>query len=193
MAELHREVQTKNRLLEELARTDSLTGLPNRRAIEDWATTALEGAARHGFPFWVVMADLDRFKSINDAYGHEIGDLVLKRFAQMLRSNIRSSDICGRHGGEEFVAIITFLGERRQGIHTAIDRLRERFAREQFEYSTTSFQATASFGIATFQGRQAPDFQQLLRDADTALYAAKRSGRNRIEFGLSCLHPFNVG
>ena len=111
MAELHREVQTKNRLLEELARTDSLTGLPNRRAIEDWATTALEGAARHGFPFWVVMADLDRFKSINDSYGHEMGDFVLKRFAQTLRSNIRSSDICGRHGGEEFVAIITY-GEK---------------------------------------------------------------------------------
>jgi two-component system cell cycle response regulator len=191
MAELHREVQTKNRQLEELARTDSLTGLPNRRAIEDWATTALEGAARHGFPFWVVMADLDRFKSINDSYGHEMGDFVLKRFAQMLRSNIRSSDICGRHGGEEFVAIITY-GEK-AGIYTAIDRLRERFAREQFEYSKTIFQATASFGIATFQGRPAPDFQQLLRDADTALYAAKRAGRNRIEFGLSCLEPFNVG
>jgi diguanylate cyclase (GGDEF)-like protein len=185
MAELHREVQSKNRQLEELARTDSLTGLPNRRAIEDWATTALKGAARHGFPFWVVMADLDRFKSINDSYGHEMGDFVLKRFAQTLRANIRSSDICGRHGGEEFVAIITY-GEK-TGIQMAIDRLRERFAREQFEYSTTIFQATASFGIATFQGRQAPDFQQLLRDADTALYAAKRAGRNRIEFGVSCL------
>ena len=191
MAELHREVQTKNRLLEELARTDSLTGLPNRRAIEDWARTALEGAARHGFPFWVVMADLDHFKSINDTYGHEMGDFVLKRFAQTLRLNTRSSDICGRHGGEEFVAIITY-GEK-SGIHTAIDRLREQFAREQFEYSTTTFQATASFGIASFQGRQAPDFQQLLRDADAALYTAKRAGRNRVEFSLSCLQPSNVG
>jgi len=191
MAELHRQVQTKNRLLEELARTDSLTGLPNRRAIEDWATTGLEGAARHGFPFWVVMADLDRFKSINDTYGHEMGDSVLKRFAQTLRSNIRSSDICGRLGGEEFVAIITY-GEK-AGIQTAIDRLREEFAREEFEHSTMTFQATASFGIAGFQGRRAPMFQELLRDADTALYAAKRAGRNRIEFSPSCPQPVDVG
>ena len=107
----------------------------------------------------------------------------------MLRLNIRSSDICGRHGGEEFVAIITY-GDK-TGIYTAIDRLRERFAREQFEYSKTIFQATATFGIASFLGRQAPDFQQLLREADTALYAAKRARRNRIEFGLTCLQPSN--
>src|SRR6266542_4327063 len=77
IVELHREIQTKNRLLEELALTDSLTGLANRRAIEDWAVRQLNGAARHGFPFWVVMADLDSFKTVNDAYGHEAGDIVL--------------------------------------------------------------------------------------------------------------------
>jgi diguanylate cyclase (GGDEF)-like protein len=137
------------------------------------------------------MADLDRFKSINDTYGHEMGDSVLKRFAQTLRSNIRSSDICGRLGGEEFVAIITY-GEK-AGIQTAIDRLREEFAREEFEHSTMTFQATASFGIAGFQGRRAPMFQELLRDADTALYAAKRAGRNRIEFSPSCPQPVDVG
>jgi two-component system, cell cycle response regulator len=191
MAELHREVQTKNRLLEELSRTDSLTGLPNRRAIEDWATTALQGAARHGIPLWVVMADLDHFKTVNDTYGHETGDFVLKRFAQILRSNIRSADICGRLGGEEFVAIITY-GDR-IGIQTAVDRLREEFARERFEHSATIFQATASFGIAGFQGRHAPSFQQLLRDADTALYTAKRAGRNRSEFAVECVQPMGVG
>jgi two-component system, cell cycle response regulator len=190
MAELHRQVQAKNRLLEELARTDSLTGLPNRRAIEDWATTALEGAARHGFPFWVVMADLDHFKAINDTYGHEMGDFVLKQFAQTLRSNTRSSDICGRLGGEEFVAVITY-GEKK-GVQTAVDRLREEFAGVRFESSTRTFQATASFGIASFQGRQAPAFQQLLRDADAALYAAKRAGRNRIEFNPSCAEIIDV-
>jgi two-component system cell cycle response regulator len=191
MAELHRQVQTKNRLLEELARTDSLTGLPNRRAIEDWATTALKGAARHGFPFWVVMADLDHFKAINDTYGHEMGDFVLERFAQTLRSNTRSSDICGRLGGEEFVAIITY-GEKK-GIQTAVDRLREDFARERFECSTKTFQATASFGIASFRGHEAPDFHQLLRDADAALYTAKRAGRNRAEFSISCPEPVDAG
>src|SRR6266705_6408409 len=74
--ELHREIQAKNRLLAELALTDPLTGLPNRRAIEDWAMRQLNGATRHGFSFWVVMVDLDSFKSVNDTYGHEAGDVV---------------------------------------------------------------------------------------------------------------------
>src|SRR5438270_2887445 len=79
--ELHREIQAKNRLLEELALTDPLTGIPNRRAVEDWGTRQINGAVRHGFTFWVVMADLDAFKSVNDTYGHEAGDVVLKNFA----------------------------------------------------------------------------------------------------------------
>src|SRR6266705_4869256 len=87
IVELHREIQTKNRLLEELALTDSLTGLPNRRAIEDWSVRQLSGADRHGYSFWVVMADLDRFKNVNDTYGHEAGDLVLQKFAELLKAN----------------------------------------------------------------------------------------------------------
>src|SRR5207302_1382123 len=97
--ELHREIQAKNRLLEELALTDPLTGIPNRRAIEDWGIRQINGAVRHGFTFWVVMADLDAFKSVNDTYGHEAGDVVLKKFADLLKANTRSSNICGRIGG----------------------------------------------------------------------------------------------
>src|SRR6266536_5461893 len=89
IVELHREIQGKNRLLEELALTDSLTGLPNRRAVEDWSIRQLSGAVRHSFSFWVVMADLDSFKSVNDTYGHEAGDSVLKKFAELLRANTR--------------------------------------------------------------------------------------------------------
>lgn len=96
VAELHRQLQAKTLLLEELAQTDSLTGLPNRRVIEDWTKRELCGAERHGFGLWLVMADLDHFKSINDTYGHEAGDLVLKRFAEILRRNTRSSNLCGR-------------------------------------------------------------------------------------------------
>jgi two-component system cell cycle response regulator len=102
IVELHRQVQAKNRLLQELALTDALTGLPNRRAIEDWAVRQLRGAARHGFSFWAVLADLDHFKTVNDTYGHEAGDTVLKKFSEILRVNSRRSDICGRMGGEEF-------------------------------------------------------------------------------------------
>ena len=108
---LHREIDAKNKLLEELAHTDSLTGLPNRRAIEEWASRQLRGAARHGYPLWVVHADLDGFKSINDGYGHEAGDQVLREFATILKENIRASDISGRMGGDEFLMVLTHIQE----------------------------------------------------------------------------------
>jgi two-component system cell cycle response regulator len=180
IVELHREIQTKNRLLEELALTDSLTGLANRRAIEDWAVRQLNGAARHGFPFWVVMADLDSFKNVNDAYGHEAGDIVLKKFADLLRANTRASNMCGRIGGEEFVVVITHV--QKPNIQTAIERIRMHLEAERFAFGRTALRVTASFGISGFQGGEAPKFGQLVREADTALYAAKRAGRNRIEF-----------
>ena len=181
--ELHREIQAKNRLLEELALTDPLTGLPNRRAIEDWAVRQLRGAARHGFPFWVVMADLDSFKAVNDAYGHEAGDVVLRRFADLLRSNTRSSNICGRIGGEEFVIVITHV--QKPNAQLAIERIRQQLEAERFAFKGNAFGVTASFGISGFQGGEPPKFSQLVREADTALYAAKRAGRNRIEFATS--------
>jgi diguanylate cyclase (GGDEF)-like protein len=180
IVELHREIQAKNRLLEELALTDSLTGLPNRRAVEDWANRQLSGAARHGFPFWVVMADLDSFKSVNDTYGHEAGDVVLKRFADVLRANTRTSNICGRIGGEEFVVVITHVAK--PNIQIAIDRIRCELEAQQFSSEDRMFGITASFGISGFQQGAAPNFSQVLREADIALYAAKRGGRNRIEF-----------
>jgi two-component system cell cycle response regulator len=183
LIELHREIQAKNLLLEELALTDSLTGLPNRRAIEDWAVRQLSGARRHGFPFWVVMADLDSFKAVNDACGHEAGDVVLTRFADILRANTRASNICGRIGGEEFVAVITHV--QKPNVHIAVERIRKQLEAEAFVFKGNSFGVTASFGISGFQGGEPPKFSQLVRDADTALYVAKRAGRNRIEFATS--------
>jgi diguanylate cyclase (GGDEF)-like protein len=177
---MQREIQAKNRLLEELALTDSLTGLSNRRAIEHWAKRELSGAARHSFSVWVVAADLDCFKSVNDNYGHEAGDLVLKRFAEILKANTRASNISGRVGGEEFLMVLGHIA--RQDVVTATDRIRRQFESEKFVFSGKSVTVTASFGISGFQGTHAPEFDQLVREADTALYAAKRSGRNRIEF-----------
>jgi two-component system, cell cycle response regulator len=93
IVELHREVQAKNRLLEEMALPDSLTGLPNRRAVDVWGSSQLSAAARHDFPFWVAISDLDWFKKVNDTYGHEAGDTVLKTFADILKIHTRQSDI----------------------------------------------------------------------------------------------------
>lgn len=179
---LHREIQAKNRLLEELALTDPLTGLANRRAIETWADRQLKAAARHKFPFWVVMADLDFFKSVNDTYGHDAGDLVLQRFAEVLRRNTRASNICGRIGGEEFVEVITHV--ERANIGMVVERIRQQLVAEKFAFGDHTIGVTASFGIAGFENQdRLPTLAQLMKEADSALYRAKRAGRNRIEFG----------
>ncbi len=180
VAALYREIEEKNRMLEELALTDSLTGLPNRRATEDWATRQLSGAARHGFAVWIVIADLDRFKRINDSYGHEAGDQVLKKFAAIVRTNTRSSNLCGRLGGEEFVIVLSQTD--RSGACIAIERLRQNLEHEKFDFAGSAVSVTASFGISGFQGKGAPQFSELLRQADDALYVAKRNGRNRVQF-----------
>lgn len=180
IVELHREVQTKNRLLEEMALTDSLTGLPNRRAVDVWASRQLSAAARHAFSFWAVMTDLDSFKKVNDTYGHDAGDTVLKSFADILKTNSRESDICARLGGEEFLLMMTHSDK--EGMKTAVGRIREQFENTSVSFGDKTITATASFGIAEFDGTKPPDWNTLVTRADTALYAAKHKGRNRIEF-----------
>lgn len=180
VVELQREVQSKNRLLEEMALTDALTGLPNRRAIDFWAPRQLSAAARHGFPVWVVMADLDYFKSINDAYGHAAGDLVLRVFADILRKNTRTSNICGRIGGEEFLLVLTHAEQ--DNVAMALDRIRQTLHENTFTVDGKTFPVTASFGVSGFRGPEHPEFNALVAQADSALYTAKQKGRNRIEF-----------
>ncbi|MGC2891007.1 MAG: diguanylate cyclase [Candidatus Acidiferrum sp.] len=180
VVDLHRQLEAKNRLLEQLALTDALTNLPNRRAIDDWANRQLSGAARYGFAFWIVIADLDHFKSVNDNYGHESGDVVLKRFAEILKANSRKSDICGRVGGEEFLFSLTHTAK--ENAKLVIERIRGELAATKFNFDGHSVSVTASFGVAGFAGTRAPDLSQLVSQADAALYSAKRLGRNRIEF-----------
>ena len=180
IAELHREIQAKNRLLEQMALTDPLTGLPNRRAVDVWASRELSAAARHDFAFWAVMADLDSFKKVNDTYGHDAGDSVLKTFAEILKTHTRQSDICARIGGEEFLVMMTHSD--RGGTKTAVERIRKQFENTNFTLGGRIVTATASFGIAGFRGNRPPDWNALVECADTALYAAKHKGRNRIEF-----------
>lgn len=180
IVELHRQVRAKGRQLEEMALTDPLTGLANRRSIDLWASHQLSAAARHGFPVWAAIADLDHFKKINDTYGHDAGDTVLKRFSEVLKTNTRQSNICGRLGGEEFLLLLTHIDETQAGI--AIDRIRRSLEEQEFRFGSGTARATASFGVAGFRGGQAIELHTLLMRADTALYAAKIKGRNRVEF-----------
>ena len=184
--EFHRQIEAKTRLLEELALTDELTGLPNRRAIEAWAVKQIAGAVRHGFPVCVVMADLDRFKRINDNFGHEAGDTVLKKFARILKDNCRNSNMCGRVGGEEFLIVLTHSDIQEATI--AVERIRERLAEEIFTFGVHEVIVTASFGIASVDG-ESKNFSQLVSHADGALYSAKRLGRNRIALATGPLAP----
>jgi len=178
--ELHRQLRTKTRLMEKLALTDALTGLPNRRAIETWAATQLSGAARHRFSCWVVVTDLDHFKQVNDTLGHDAGDAVLQKFSKILRANTRNSDLCGRLGGEEFLMVLTYAA--REDAVAVIERIRKELERTPFTFGGCTIQVTASFGLAGFEGHQKPSiFSKLQELADEALYAAKRAGRNRVE------------
>ncbi|PYV53575.1 MAG: hypothetical protein DMG91_16705, partial [Acidobacteria bacterium] len=179
--DLHRQVEAKNRQLEELALTDSLTGLHNRRAIDLWVSSQLSAAARHDFSIWVAMADLDHFKRVNDTYGHDAGDTVLKYFAEILKANTRKANVCGRLGGEEFLMILTH-GDKEQ-VSIAIERVRNAFETGKFKFGDHMIRATASFGVAGFRGPKPPEFNTLLARADAALYSAKHQGRNRVEFG----------
>jgi two-component system cell cycle response regulator len=179
VVDLHRQIEAQNRLLEELAVTDTLTGLPNRRAVDAWVTRQLHAAARHDFLLWIAMADLDRFKSVNDGYGHDAGDTVLKKFGEILKRNTRSCNMCARIGGEEFVLILTHA--EKASVLIAIDRIRDDLARQEFVFRNVRLRVTASFGVAGFRGG-APDFPALVKQADMALYEAKRNGRNRVEF-----------
>lgn len=179
--ELHRQLHIQNKTLEKLALTDGLTGLPNRRAIEDWATRELSGATRHGFAFWVVAADLDRFKQVNDTFGHKAGDEVLKNFSKILKTYSRRSDMCGRLGGEEFLLVITHA--TRSDVERVVERVRTELETTPFTFKGCSLMATASFGISGFEANSpGHNFSALLAEADAALYSAKRAGRNRIAF-----------
>jgi two-component system, cell cycle response regulator len=175
--EFHRHIEAKARLLEELALTDHLTGLPNRRAIDAWVHTEVAAAVRHQFSLCAVMSDLDHFKRLNDAFGHDAGDIVLKKFAVILKDNCRRSNMCARIGGEEFLVVLTHTDV--QGAVIAVERIRETLAAEVFRFGTHDIFVTASFGIASLN-RESENFIQLMSRADEALYSAKRLGRNRI-------------
>ena len=177
LIDLHRQIEAKNRLLEELALTDSLTGLPNRRAVEGWAARQLSGAARHGFPFWVVLTDLDHFKRINDTYGHDAGDEVIKAVAEILQSHKRASDIAGRLGGEEFALILPEATLDRAA--SAAERLRQLVADRVVIADGRAISVTISIGVSVCHA-DTSGIDELLKQADVALYQAKLSGRNRV-------------
>jgi diguanylate cyclase (GGDEF)-like protein len=182
IAELQRELAQKNEWLQHLSLTDPLTKIPNRRAATDWAERELQQAMRHRFPVVLAIADLDRFKLVNDTYGHATGDAVLVQFADILRQNARRGDLAARLGGEEF--LLVFSHADLAGAMTALERIRSTMKGHRFHAGGDEFGVTASFGLALYDGRQSADLAGVLAAADQALYAAKAGGRDRVEVAL---------
>jgi diguanylate cyclase (GGDEF)-like protein len=167
----------RNLALAELrAATDALTGLPNRRAIDDHLKRLLAGAGRSLTPMSTILLDLDHFKQINDTFGHERGDEVLAALGALMRSELRGSDFAGRSGGEEFIVMLPDTD--RTGAMKVAEHLRQ--ALHSMNVPGVSREITASFGVATYPD-DALDGETLMRLADRALYAAKQSGRDRVE------------
>jgi two-component system cell cycle response regulator len=162
----------------ELAVVDPLTGLHNRRYMEERLRTLIAQAVRSGRPLSLLIADIDHFKAVNDTWGHDIGDKVLRQVAQRFRQNIRSMDLACRFGGEEFVAIMPDLDLAR-ALQVG-ERLRASIAGDVCTIGPGQpLQVTASVGLAALAGwDETPD--SLIKRADQALYAAKRRGRNRV-------------
>ena len=164
-----------NRRLEELATTDDLTGLWNRRHFLDLLCRECQRTARSGAPLAVAMVDIDHFKAVNDSHGHPFGDRVLAEVARTMRQAARATDLVARYGGEEFMVLMPEAGAA--DAVGAAERLRRRIAEQPVVDGDRSVAVAVSIGVASLEGGADPT--TLLRHVDEALYAAKQAGRNR--------------
>jgi two-component system, cell cycle response regulator len=176
--ERERELMEANQRLRHMSQTDALTGLDNRRHIETRIEEMFEHAKRLAEPFSCVMVDLDKFKSVNDEYGHQAGDAVLKQLAKILKQEVREIDHAGRYGGEEFILLLT--GTVLDAAVTFAERVRKAIEGHTFTFENISIQRTASFGVAAWPHPKITSCDGLVRAADDALYVAKETGRNRV-------------
>ncbi len=171
-----RELEVAKKLAEIEARTDALTGLPNRRHFLESLSRDIANAERHKWPLTVISIDIDFFKHINDQYGHAAGDETLRQVGEIFKRYSRASDATARIGGEEFAMICLNCGaSEAEQLST---RLRKEIADTAIKYHAQKFNITLSIGIAVMQSGD--DVEQLLRKADLALYEAKETGRNKV-------------
>lgn len=184
IAERTRELEEQKRIAENLARTDSLTGLKNRRAFFEYGQLLENQTARYSQNFSIIVLDIDHFKRINDNYGHDIGDEALKALAKSMNAIVSSSDILGRLGGEEFAIIMPHAGSEEAAIMS--ERLKMALSKIVLTNIEPKIGFTASFGIAESHEMKI-SFQQVLKNADKALYQAKSEGRNTFRIYQGCV------
>jgi diguanylate cyclase (GGDEF)-like protein len=181
-------------LLKRTSFIDPLTRINNRRYFDQRLGEEVDRSLRSGDSLSCLFLDIDFFKKVNDNYGHQIGDIILQKVAQLMRPQLRSADILARYGGEEFVAVIT--GASSQIAIDVATRIRSSIERRQFDVGNNAkITITASIGVATFQPKEFSGSREtiaraLIGKADEALFEAKRAGRNQVHFGgvLSDIH-----
>jgi len=167
-----------NRKLETMAMTDALTGLPNRRSALNRLHEEVSESRRHNTPLSCIIIDIDHFKLINDGFGHDVGDRVLKEIADIFSTTARSYDMVSRIGGEEFLVICarSALAESRQ----LAERLRQAIHTMQLNFEDNIIKTTVSLGVASWS-EEMTSGEDMTKAADRALYRAKQLGRNRVE------------
>ncbi len=171
-----KELELANKKLDLISRTDELTGLPNRRDMNETIANEIGRSQRTHKPFSFIFIDIDHFKSINDTYGHACGDVVLKSVAQTVRSLLRKYDVFARYGGEEF---LTLLPETDlDGAAVVAERFRKKIERMTVHYGDYTINVTVTLGVAKFDERLGAD--RSIQQADKALYQGKESGRNQV-------------
>ena len=172
---LHNKLRAHAGELEALARTDYLTGLHNRRHLEEHLESLVADAKRHGYPLAVLLIDIDHFKQVNDTLGHETGDVVLREVAARLRGSVRGQDIAGRWGGEEFLVLLPHTAAEPAAL--LAERLRSAVSAAPILSGDAVVTITVSVGGSAAEGA---DSAELLSRADAELYAAKEAGRDQV-------------
>lgn len=174
-------MQAQNRVLEQRATTDALTGINNRAAFDSRLASEIERSRRYGRPFALLILDVDHFKRFNDTYGHLVGDDVLKLVSQACSDTIRTADFVARYGGEEFAVIAPEIDLKQAAMFA--ERLRKAVEGRTYAYNGQSLNVTVSIGVAAVNSEcHTIEAKPIIRVADAALYQAKQSGRNRCCF-----------
>ena len=178
LAERERQLRDVNEKLLFISRVDGLTEVDNRRHLEERLKEMWEHASRLGEELGCVMCDIDKFKSVNDTYGHQVGDEVLRQFAAILKREAREIDRVGRYGGEEFLLLLP--GSGIEDAATFAERVRKATEEHTFTFEGGELKRTASFGVSAWPNGRIEDAEGLVKAADDALYVAKETGRNRV-------------
>ncbi|MGI6225627.1 MAG: GGDEF domain-containing protein [Peptococcales bacterium] len=172
-------IEIQQKQLEQMAYYDPLTDLPNRRLLEKMVRREFSSMQCYGHETIIIILDIDNFKSINDTYGHPVGDNILKQLADLLKNNVRESDTVSRFGGEEFIILMPKTSV--EGGYAFAERLRKLIMEKRFTVGSITLQITSSFGVSSMRDINSQNLDDYYFLADKALYLAKQCGKNRVE------------